>query len=176
MISLCHSHNCVTLRDNLFQLLSMDVWPSSPRHLDLRSSHVRWEFAIQGSHFQLVVSYPNQQLRTVKLHESYIPALACFDLEYWKVILARPEPNDVRKIELMITYMQNMRQATTDAIVGGDQDRLQDGSWKMDILHQWSIRTWSRFSHSEWGRKEYLDSCEQKNITPYRLELSDQSE
>jgi len=126
----------------------------------------------------LWVGYDGCEAKTVDLDLSYCPALACFDIEYQRVMLI-PAGQDsllLFKAQLKQKHMNDLRHAISREVFIVDGRTLQDGSWKMGMLHQWCIRTWNAFSHSEFGCNQYLIRCREKKIVPYAQELNNESE
>jgi hypothetical protein len=139
-----------------------------------------WKFTIKDSNLvTLWVGYDGCEARTVDLDLSYCPVLACFDIEYWRAMLIPETSQDALllfKARWKQKYMDDLRHAISREVYTVDGRTLQNGSWKMGMLHQWCIRTWNKFSHSEFGCNEYLKYCREKNIVPYAQELNNNSE
>jgi hypothetical protein len=139
-----------------------------------------WKFAIKASNrMTLWVGYDGCEAKTVDLDLSYCPALACFDIECCRAMLIPETSQDtlpLLKAQWKKKYMNDLRHAISREICTVDGRTLQDGSWKMGMLHQWCIRTWNTFSHSEFGCNQYLIRCREKKIIPYAQELSHESE
>jgi hypothetical protein len=118
------------------------------------------------------------EVETFDIHTSYVPVLACMDIEYWKAIhLPETDARGVmNKSYFKQKYMQDLRIALVGSLREADKGKLRDGSWKMDICHGWGVRTWNDFSHSDFGRGEYKKWCQKKKKVPYDQNLTEKSE
>ena len=146
----------------------IDEWPSV-RDLGLTADHIIWRFQLSGNdRIKIFVASPNTPSQAVDLPVAFVPILGCFDLEYWIVMSLIEVDGDILKSLKARTkkkYMQNMRKGVVDEILSATEKQQQDLKW--NILHQWSTRTFARFTHSDFGRREYLKNCAKKSIIPY---------
>jgi hypothetical protein len=163
----------------MMQRASPDMFPSK-RAVTQTDPHLVWKFVIKDWNLiTLWVGYDGCEAKHLDLNLSYLPALACFDIEYWRTMLI-PDTNQDRVVLLKAQwrqqYMRDLRRAISHEVYAVDGQTLQDGSWKMGTLHQWCIRTWNNYSHSEFGRNQYLSRCREKQIIPYAQELNNDGE
>jgi hypothetical protein len=150
------------------------AWPSLHGDLSL-GDHMLWKFSrITPDLVQLVTVSTGCQARTT-LKDTYIPVLACFDLEYWQVMDMDEGSTDIlesRRSRLHKKYMHNLRHAFVKNLFAADKDDLKNGSWDLGLARAWSIRTWNRCSHSEYGRSDYNTLCQKMGKTPYTEKLT----
>jgi hypothetical protein len=159
----------------LCTMANVDVpWPSLSGDLGI-GDHMLWKFKRKTVDLVelIIVSQKRQSRRTLK--DIYSPALACLDLAYWKMmdmddgVIA---PMELRRNQLHKKYMHMLRHTFIKALFAADAKKLQDGSWDLDVARPWSIRTWNKFSHSEFGRSNYISRCQSTGKTPYAQNLS----
>jgi hypothetical protein len=126
----------------------------------------------------LVISEASQPWQ-VDLNIAYCPALACFNIEYWLLMCVEEVKEDLKahmKQRMLKGYMQNLRDAITDAIIAAKPEELQDGSWNMHVAHEWAVRTWNHCRHTMGGRQQYHLECTKRGVTPYAQQLHFQGE
>lgn len=156
-----------------------DSWPAL-HELTVDDQHLHWKFEhISADLVTLLVSSRDGASRQARLQVTYIPPLACFDLEYWAAMdlpYVIDDPVQSLKVKMMKTYMQNMRHTIVEAIFAAEERSLLDGSWPMGVARQWLIRTWNNFSHSDFGRAQYILKCQEKQRQPYRQDLTTERE
>lgn len=156
-----------------------DVWPQK-HNLTLDTTHMVWKF-VHGdlNSVTLMCALEGHQVSQVDLHISFLPALACFDIEYWRILLlphTLGRQDNRLRVETEQRYMQNIRLAITDSLLGAERSKLKSGVSRIDVLHQWCTRTWNGFSHSTYGRGQYVQACTKENIIPYAREITKLSE
>jgi len=147
-----------------------DEWPYDT-YLPLIGYELIWKFDYIRPDVQILhVFLADGSRQRAEVNLRYVPVLVCFDLEYWMAMNQNdtaPHPGEVLKRRMLKTYMHNLRCATVRDILAADKDELRDGTWHMEILHQWSIRTWNDYTHSDFGRARYEKSCNTKRLKPY---------
>jgi hypothetical protein len=156
-----------------------DTWPPTD-NLGLEGKHLVWKFGQGDPDFvSFVVGYEACEAQTVDIHISYVPALASFDIEYWRVMLLPQlsrHHNIPSRLQMEQKYMQSLRLAISEEIFVRETAQLRYGLWEMAIIHEWCIRTWNNYSHSDFGRAEYVKKCSMQNIVPYAQQLTEKSE
>jgi hypothetical protein len=169
----------ITFSGLYWPLTMADVWPHQ-RDLALDPTHMVWKFVhTDPNSVTLLCALEGHQISQVDLHISLLPALACFDVEYWRILLlpqTMGRQDNMLRVETEQRYMQNVRLAITDSLLAAERSELQSGVGRIDLLHQWCTRTWNGFSHSKYGRGQYLESCAQENVIPYAREITKLSE
>jgi hypothetical protein len=108
-----------------------------------------------------------------------VPQLACFDLEYWDIMMTEVNPDnavEVLRMRMRKKYFHNVRARITNTLSKAKHDALLHHSLLVDIAHKWSIRTINRYTHSHFGRQAYEKDCEAKLLVPYQQKLTHQGE
>jgi hypothetical protein len=156
----------------------MDKWPSA-RNLSLTATHLLWRFERSGTDLiKFFVAVPGVSFREVDLPIAFVPILGCFDLEYWNTMALNEVEGDVAmslRVQMMKKYMQSMQLGIVEVIFSATDEERQDPTWKTNVAHGWSTRTFNNFSHSDFSRGEYLKWCKRKHCVPYGHTLTTES-
>ena len=153
-----------------------DDFPNADTLLQLDEQHLIWKFSKMEDKLATIhVGYHGCLACAFDMHMSYILAFVCFDLEYWRAMLLPHTLNNgniLLKVQMHQRYMQNLRIAMATSISNADASQLREGSWNMAIGNEWCIRTWNNYSHSPFGRTQYLEKCQKNGQVPYSQTLT----
>jgi hypothetical protein len=151
-----------------------DKWPSVHENLTL-DNHLVWRFQqLDNDRFlKLWITWLGHAPSQADIPMSCIPALACFDLEYW-ITMALEIEGGVKsnETEIVQKYMQNVREAIVEDILKANDRMRRDVSWSLDSIHEWSVRTLCGCPHSDFGRQKYTRKCQTEGILPYRQDVT----
>ena len=147
-----------------------DQWPYT--NLCPEEHHIMWMFSpTTDILFNLAVLHANDPPRHFTIHLNTFLILACFELEYWQTMDMIDDNMATPKIQMSKRYMQTLRLGTVQELSSASEVELTTGKWDLGILKEWSIRTWKGYTHSDWGRQKYVQSCQQTGLLPYKEQI-----
>ena len=158
-----------------------DDWPAY-NDLALDGSHWIWRFLPDHSEpalVHLLLESPLPSHHELVLHRDCVPQLACLDLEYWDAMTMAVEPDDeagVLRMTMRRKYLQTVRNRISNALSKAEPGAPLDRSLLMDIAYKWSIRTVNHYTHSPFGREQYVKRCMEKRLVPYLQKLTHEGE
>lgn len=127
-----------------------------------------WRFSspdMDSIKFYAVLTDGTTAMRSI--HVQYAPLLAYLDLTYRASII--DSENNVRLGIRLSHYLNGLRAALEEELFQSTPaDELVKSSWRSQVLHEWSTRTFLWFGHSDTGRTLYLNEAKLQGIEPYQ--------
>lgn len=101
----------------------------------------------------------NRKHFNYRLHINLCNQLAFLDLEYWSNVESK-EPNSNR----VSRYLEQLRNDLLEEIY--TVQKSSNELWQPDCLRPWAVRIRHYCGHSSFGRKSYLQKCEENHWKP----------